>query len=110
MNKPDIRQDLLQQLKANNCFWSYDSSSWDSATDEQLIEKTLLYLDLPEIKQLFDLYGAKLVKRVWLQRLVPQGEYYYALNRFFAWYYFHIKNPDQYLKAQQTRYLNSFAS
>ena len=106
MSKQEIRYGLLEKLKDENCFWSYDPASWDRATDEQLIEKTLVYLDLPEIEQLFALYGHKMVKRVWLHNMVPQGEYLYALNRFFAWYYFHAKNPDQYLKTQETRYWN----
>jgi len=106
MSGIEIRNHLLEQLKAENCFWSYDAASWNRATDEQLIEKTLIYLDLPEIEQLFTLYGSKMVKQVWLHKMVPQGEYLYTLNRFFAWYYFHAKNPDQYLKTQETRYWN----
>lgn len=110
MNKAEIRYAILEKLKAENCFWSYDSMSWDCATDEQLIEKTLVYLDLPEIEQLFSLYGYKKVKQVWLHSMVPQGEYLYTLNRFFAWYYFHVKNPDRYLKTQETRYWNKLAA
>lgn len=106
MCKSDIRYGLLERLKAENCFWSYDASSWDKATDDQLIEKTLIYLDLEDIEQLFTLYGHKHVKQVWLNRLIPQGEYLYTLNRFFAWYYFKVKNPDTYLKTQETRYYN----
>jgi len=109
MSREEIRYGLLEKLKAANCFWSYDSASWDKATDEQLIEKTMVYLDLPDIELLFSLYGHKQVKQVWLHKMVPQGEYMYTLNRFFAWYYFHAKNPDQYLKTQQTRYWNHFA-
>ena len=110
MNKSGIQQDLLRKLEAANCFWSYDAASWDKATDEQLIEKTLLYLDLPEIRQLLTLYAPQRVKQVWLHRMVPQGEYLYTLNRFLAWYYFHVKNPDQYLKAQETRYWKRMAA
>lgn len=110
MSRNEIRYYLLEKLKAENCFWSYDSASWNCATDEQLIEKTLIYLDLPEIEQLFALYGQKKVKQVWLHKMVPQGEYLYTLNRFLAWYYFHAKNPDQYLKTQDTRYWNRLSA
>lgn len=102
----EIRHTLLDKLKAEHCFWSYSLCSWDKASDEQLIEKTLIYLDLPEIEQLFTLYGYKKVKDVWLHNMVPQGDYLNTLNRFFAWYYFHIQQPDTYLKAQQTRWKN----
>ncbi len=109
MSKNEIKNNLLDKLKAANCFWSYSLDSWDKATDEQLIEKTLIYLDLAEINQLFTLYGYKKVKQVWLHRMVAQGTYFRTLNRFFAWYYFGIKNPDVYLKSQETRYWNKVA-
>ena len=28
------------------------------------------------------------------------------INRFFAWYYFKVKNPDAYLKSMETRHMN----
>jgi hypothetical protein len=65
------------------------------------------YLDLDEIKQLFDIYSYKKIKDAWKAILVPEGEYLYTLNRFFAWYYFKAKNPDAYLKSLQTRHLNA---
>jgi len=43
---------------------------------------------------------------VWLDYLVPQAEYLYTLNRFFAWYYFKAKKPDAYIKSMATRHLN----
>ena len=71
-----------------------------------LIEKTLLHLDLPEIDLLFKLYPFKQIKQVWLEHLVPQEEYLYTLNRFFAWYYFNAKRPDAYIKSMATRHYN----
>lgn len=97
---------LIQKLKAENCFWSFSENSIKDVPDDILIEKTLVYLDLPEIDSLFQLFSFKKIKRVWLEQLVPQGEYLYSLNRFLAWYYFHVKRPDQYLKAMTTRHFN----
>ena len=71
-----------------------------------LIEKTLLHLDLEEISQLFLVYPFKKIKQVWLDYLIPQEEYLYTLNRFFAWYYFKAKKPDAYIKSMATRHLN----
>ena len=101
-----IKKDLLVKLKQEHCFWSYNENSIDEISDEMLIEKTLLHLDLPEINQLFQIYSFKKIKRVWLDYLIPQEEYLYTLNRFFAWYYFNIKNPDSYIKSMATRYFN----
>ena len=71
-----------------------------------LIEKTLIYLDMKEIDQLFLIYPFNKIKQVWRDYIIPQGEYLYTLNRFLAWYYFKIKRPDSYIKSMETRHLN----
>lgn len=71
--KVDVRQQLFRKLKKENCFWSYDSSKMKTISDESLIEHVLLYLDIEDINQLFPLFGYKKVKRVWLDRVAPQG-------------------------------------
>jgi len=103
-----IKSKLLEQLKEENAFWSYSSESisLDSVNDDQLIALTMRYLDLPEIKLLFNIFPFKKIKNAWRHLLVPEGEYLYTLNRFFAWYYFKAKKPDSYLKSLQTRQLN----
>jgi hypothetical protein len=105
----EIKSCLFEMLKEENAFWSYDSKSvtLDNISDDQLIALTMRYLDLDEIKQLFDIYSYKKIKDAWKAILVPEGEYLYTLNRFFAWYYFKAKNPDAYLKSLQTRHLNA---
>lgn len=87
--------------------WSYDENSIDHIPDDVLIEKTLIHLDMPEIKILFDIFPKNKIKRVWREQLVPRGDYLKTLNRFFAWYLFGIKKPDTYLKSMETRYFNS---
>lgn len=99
-----IRKKLVRQLIDENCLWSYDTSKITDLPDELLVEKVLVYLDLKEIKDLFNILSYKKIKNIWKERLVPQGEYYYMLNRFFAWYYFGAKKPDAYLKNLETRH------
>lgn len=108
MQKP-IKSDLLTKLKQEHCFWSFSEESISNIPDDMLIEKTLQYLDLEDIEQLFQIYPYRKVKRVWLERLVPQEEYLYTLNRFLAWYYFKAKSPDTYIKAMATRHYNRMA-
>lgn len=50
-----IRRKLVEALKAENAFWSYQTSSVneDSISDEILIAYTLRYLDLQEIDLLY---------------------------------------------------------
>lgn len=102
------KNNLLSALKAEHTFWSYDLTSItiENIDDEQLIALTMRYLDLPEIKQLFDIYSYRKIKSAWRKLLVPEGAYLYTLNRFFAWYYFKAKRPDAYLKSLQTRHIN----
>ncbi len=104
-----IKSHLLGQLKAENAFWSYapDNIAIDNLRDEQLIALTMRYLDLDDIRQLFSIFSFDQIKTAWKKLLVPEGEYLYTLNRFFAWYYFKAKKPDAYLKSLQTRHLNS---
>ncbi|MDE7377034.1 MAG: hypothetical protein K2N16_09325 [Muribaculaceae bacterium] len=107
--KIEVKNGLLKKLKEDNAFWSYDQTSVtaDNVDDDQLIAMTLRYLDLPEIKQVFSIFSYKKIKDAWRRLLVPEGEYLYTLNRFFAWYYFRAKNPDAYLKSLETRRINA---
>ena len=110
MSQASIKSNLLAKLKQEHCFWSYNEETISDISDDMLIEKTLLHLDLEEIDQLFQLYPYRKVKRVWLDHLVPQEEYLYTLNRFLAWYYFKAKSPDAYIKSMATRYYNRLAA
>lgn len=100
------REKIIDKLLQMNCFWSYAAPDASSVSDEQIIEKVLVYLDLEDIDSIVAHYGKAVVKHVWLTKLVPQSDYYHTLNRFLAWYYFDIKRPDTYLKQQTTRQLN----
>ena len=108
----EIKQTLLEKLKEEHAFWSYnaDSIRLSTITDDQLIALTMRHLDLSEIKMLFSIFSVKKIKAAWSNLLVPEGDYLYTLNRFFAWYYFKAKNPDSYLKSIQTRRLNKLFS
>ena len=108
MSKKEVKQDLSQQLKREHCFWSFNEDSIQDIPDDVLIEKALVYLDLQDIDKLFTIYSFRKIKRVWLDALVPQQDYYHSLNRFLAWWYFGIKKPDSYLKAMNTRHLNKW--
>ena len=108
--KVDMRQKLFRKLKQKNCFWSYDVSKMKSISDEALIEHVLLYLDIEDIDQLFLLFGYDKVKRVWLERVAPQGEMFRPYNILYAWYYFGAKRPAAYVKSIETRHINRLMS
>lgn len=102
----DIKLYLIEKLKQEHCLWSYESDSINDIPDDVLVELVMLYLDIEEIDMLFILFDYKKVKRAWIENVVAQGERYYNLNYFFAWYYFHAKQPRSYVKAMATRQLN----
>lgn len=107
-HKNSVKLSLLDSLKKEKAFWSYDVRSvrLENVADDQLIALTLEHLDLPDIDRLFDVYSFKQIKDAWKKFLVPQGDYLYTMNRFFAWYYFRAKNPDAYVKSLITRHQN----
>ena len=107
----NIREHIADKLIASSGFWSYDKTSVrENMSDDQLIEAALEKLDLDDIDLLFRLFPAKKIKDVWRRTMVVQGDYYYSLNRFFAWYYFGIRYPDRYLKAMMTRHLSKLTA
>lgn len=107
----NIREHIADKLIVSNGFWSYDKTSVrENMSDDQLIEAALEKLDLDDIDLLFRLFPAKKIKDVWRRTMVVQGDYYYSLNRFFAWYYFGIRYPDRYLKAMMTRHLSKLTA
>ena len=100
------RQFLIDKLKQEHFLWSFDVNSIQDIPDDVLVELVMLYLDIDEINMLFQLFDYKTVKRAWIENVVAQGERYYNMNYFFAWYYFHAKQPRSYVKAMATRQLN----
>ena len=102
----EIKPYLIQKLKQEHCLWSYENDSIKDIPDDVLVELVMLYLDIEEIDLLFKLFDYKKVKQAWIENVVAQGEQYYTLNYFFAWYYFHAKQPRSYVKAMATRQLN----
>jgi hypothetical protein len=106
MRKAEIKPYLIGRLKHEKAFWSYDVDAIKDVPDDILVELVMLHLDLEDIDMLFHLYSFQQVKRAWLDNVVAQGDRYYVLNKFFAWYYFRMKKPGAYVKSMATRLLN----
>ena len=106
MQKTGIKQHLIEQLRKEHAFWSYNPSSVQEVSDDLLVEWVMLYLDIDDINLLFQLLPFNCIKRAWLRNVVSQGERYYQLNVFFAWYYFNVKDPRRYVKSMATRAIN----
>ena len=106
VQKDKIKPDLIKRLKKANAFWSYNIDAIKDVPDDILVELVILHLDIDDIDKLFEIYPHQFVKNAWVQNVVPLGERYYLLNKFIAWWYFHVKNPRAYVKSMETRQLN----
>lgn len=104
--KSEIRKILFQKLKEQHAFWSFDISDQQEVSDEIIILKTLIHLDIDEINLLYKGWSKRVIKKVWREQLVIQGDYYKNLNRLIAWLYFDIKEPDKYIKMIITKHIN----
>lgn len=106
----NIKKELLKRLKKHHAFWSYDVAKITvrNIPDEILIEKTFIHLDLEDIRLLFIHYKPGFIKKVWRERMAARGDYMRTLNKFIAWYYFDIKNPEKYLKTIETKYIKAY--
>jgi len=107
--KSKIKNSLLNSLKNLNAFWSYNVSDVSEKTidDEMFIEKSLVHLDIADLKKLFLLFPHKKIREVWKNQLCIQEPFYHGLNTMLAYLYFDIKNPDRYLKTISNKHLKS---
>lgn len=93
------KQILFGKLKKKNAFWSYSNAS--DINDDLFIEKVMLMLDIDDINKLFSLYDRGFIRKVWEDKILRQEPYYHGLNRFFAWFYFGIEHPDEFINRRK---------
>ena len=91
------RHIILEKIKANGGFWSYQGIP-ESLDDDAVIEAALVHLDLEDLPLLFGIWSKAHIKRVWKERLVSQGKRMNVLNYILAVKFFEIQNPEEYLK------------
>ena len=103
--KQNLKNDLVKQLLEVNAFWSYAAVSTENIPEEELIEKVFIHLDMAEIAKLFEIYQRDYIFKVRKEKMAIQGEYLFNLNVMIALYYFHIKQPEKYLRQIELEYL-----
>lgn len=108
-SESEIKRYLEQKLHNVNAFWSYEKELCHDLSDSDLIKYSMTYLDLNDIQLLFKIYPKKKIKQIWLDELVPQGDYLISMNLCFALLFFDIKKPLQYLKSMETRHFKKIA-
>jgi len=88
--------ELLGKLRQEHAFWSYNIKNLNKISDDLIIEKVLVHLDIEDIIKLYHLFPKKHIMQVWKEKLLSNNETYYSLNRFYAFWLFDIKNSDRY--------------
>ena len=107
--KKHVREELIRKLIENRVFWSYQKREKNTISDDLVIEKTLEHLDVEDIQQLFLLYPREKIKQIWDERFIPD-ERYRSINILFAYLYFDIKNPEQYLTRKKQQHYKRLAA
>jgi len=62
--KNKLRKELFNRLVESKAFWSYSNVKYEVISDEMLIQKVMIHLDINDIKKLFMLYGKNQVRKV----------------------------------------------
>lgn len=82
------KQKLFLRTKQKGLFWSYDKKlEYSKDLDILLIEKILKYGDFEDLKKLFLLYGKRVIKKVWKEKLIGDT-HFIKLNYFLARIFF----------------------
>ncbi len=88
-NLLNSKDDIVRYLNNNGYFWEYNNKVSSSIPDDDLILKSLLYLEFEDMQQLFNLYGFQRCKNIWESKIesAPK-EYYGIISRMLKIYFF----------------------
>jgi len=98
VDQEQLKMNLTEKLRRENAFWSFDKTSFLKISDDILIEKVLLHLDIDDINTLFGLFPRERIRVIWKESMLSQEPMYHQLNRLYAFLFFDIKNPDRYIR------------
>jgi DNA invertase Pin-like site-specific DNA recombinase len=104
-----LRKELFNKLAESKAFWSYSNVNYEGISDDMLIQKVLIHLEIEDIKDLFTLYNRNHIRSVWKTELVIQDTQYRSLNLLLAKLFFNIKKPESYIKRVNREYLRSIS-
>jgi hypothetical protein len=103
LDRNDQRRSLVEAI-AKKAFWSYQNIAPSKVPDGKLIEKVLIHGSDEQRKQLFALFPADKIKRVWERRIIIQEPRLHELNRKIASSFFHISDPDDHIRRSYQKY------
>jgi hypothetical protein len=93
-----LKENLFRKLRDKGLFWSYRKDlRYEEAGGKLLIEHCLKYADFDDIKLCFDLFGKRMVKKVWEQRMKSDGRFI-KTNLMLARLFFGMNVESNYFK------------
>ena len=107
MNSEHIHKVLISKLEKEHAFWSFSNVDISKISDDELIAKVLLHLDIDDIFSLFKIYPKRTIQNIWKEKLVAQEPLYHGLNRLYAFLFFNIKHPDKYIRDYKNKRFKS---
>ena len=106
----NIQNYLEKELHRAHAFWPFEKNACHHLPDRDLIRYVLIHLDLKDINYLFQIYSKQEIKKIWLEEVVPQGDFLRSMNLCLALVYFNVKKPVQYLKSMETRHFKKITA
>lgn len=82
------KADFVNLLNSEGRFWEYCNQATDRISDDELIFKSLLFLEFEDIEQLFDLYPRERCRKIWKERIASQRDYYGIIAFLLGVYFF----------------------
>lgn len=79
---------LVDYLNSKGRFWEFCNKASDDLPKEEIIQKALLFLELEDIPQLFDLFGYEKCKNVFENTIKNKGKYYNKISFLLESFYF----------------------
>ena len=99
---------LFNKLRDKGIFWSYSKNiSYDEAGSNLLIEYLLKYGDFEDISLGFELFGKRVIKRVWEEKL-KSDKRFIKLNLMIARVFFGMDVESSYVKEVKNARLEKF--
>jgi len=103
-----LRSYLTDKLKKESSFWSFDPASLYEISDEILIEKVLLHLDIDDVNLILKKKKKREIMKIWQEKILSQEPMNHQLNRLYLLLYFDIKDPDRYINNYLNRKQKAF--
>lgn len=81
-------KNLVDYLNKKGRFWEFCNQASERLPQEEIIQKALLFLELEDVPQLFNLFGYENCKNVFENNIKNKGKYYNKISFILESFYF----------------------